>query len=115
MFSCCDKKLDNVNIEWLDKKSLCIVVCSKGYPDIFKKNVEIQNINSVILKKNEFLFHAGTTMVNKKIFATGGRVLNFVSLSDDYKLAKKNLLFNLKQLNWSGGFYRSDIGYKVIE
>ena len=52
----------------------------KGYPDIFQKNIEIENINKINLKKDEFLFHAGTTMVNKKIFATGGRVLNFVSL-----------------------------------
>ena len=115
LLSCCDKKLDKLNIEWLNKKSLCIVVCSKGYPDIFQKNVEIENINKINLKKDEFLFHAGTTMVNKKIFATGGRVLNFVSLSEDFKLAKNNLINNLNELNWSGGFYRSDIGYKVIE
>ena len=91
------------------------MVCSKGYPDIFQKNVEIENINKINLKKDEFLFHAGTTIVNKKIFATGGRVLNFVSLSEDFKLAKNNLINNLNKLNWSGGFYRSDIGYKVIE
>ena len=115
LLSCCDKKLDKLNIEWLNKKSLCIVVCSKGYPDIFQKNVEIENINKINLKKDEFLFHAGTTMVNKKIFATGGRVLNFVSLSEDFKLAKNNLINNLNELNWTGGFYRSDIGYKVIE
>ena len=115
LLSCCDKKLDKLNIEWLNKKSLCIVVCSKGYPDIFQKNVEIKNINKISLKEDEFLFHAGTTMINKKIFATGGRVLNFVSLSEDFKLAKKNLINNLNELNWSGGFYRSDIGYKVIE
>ena len=113
--SCCDKKLENLNIEWLNKKSLCIVVCSKGYPDTFQKNVEIENINKISLKADEFLFHAGTTMVNKKIFATGGRVLNFVSMSEDFKLAKKNLINNLNELNWSGGFYRGDIGYKVIE
>ena len=115
LLSCCDKKLDKLNIEWLNKKSLCIVVCSKGYPDIFQKNIEIENINKINLKKDEFLFHAGTTLINKKIFATGGRVLNFVSLSEDFKLAKNNLINNLKNLNWSGGFYRSDIGYKVIE
>ena len=115
LLSCCDKKLDKLNIEWLNKKSLCIVVCSKGYPDIFQKNIEIENINKINLKKDEFLFHAGTTMVNKKIFATGGRVLNFVSLSEDFKLAKNNLINNLNELNWTGGFYRSDIGYKVIE
>ena len=37
--ACCEEKLDNIDIEWTNKKSLCIVVCSKGYPDSFKKNL----------------------------------------------------------------------------
>ena len=28
-------------IDWLDKKSLCVVMCSKGYPDIFEKNITL--------------------------------------------------------------------------
>ena len=52
---------------------------------------------------------------DKKILAVGGRVLNFVSLSDNFKLAKKNVEENLVKLNWTGGFFRKDIGYKVIE
>ena len=65
--------------------------------------------------KNNLLFHAGTTKKNKKIYAIGGRVLNFVSLSDDFISAKKNVTTNLDALNWSEGFYRKDIGYKVIK
>ena len=49
------------------------------------------------------------------MYATGGRVLNFVSLSDDFASAKKNIINNIDNLNWSGGFYRKDIGYKVIK
>ena len=41
--ACCEKKLEDLNIKWLDKKSLCVVVCSKGYPDKFQKNIEIKN------------------------------------------------------------------------
>ena len=51
----------------------------------------------------------------KKIYAVGGRVLNFVSLSDDFKNSKNNIEKNIDRLNWSGGFYRKDIGYKVIK
>jgi len=40
--------------------------------------------------------------------------LNFVSLSDSFHDAKINITKNLNELNWSGGFYRKDIGYKVI-
>jgi len=41
--------------------------------------------------------------------------LNCVSLSDDFSDAKSNILKNIDNLDWSGGFYRKDIGYKVIK
>ena len=113
--ACCDGKLNETNIKWTNKKSLCVVVCSKGYPDTFKKNVEIENLNNIKLDNDEFLFHAGTLKKNEKIFATGGRVLNFVSLSDNFSTAKESIMKNLDKLNWPGGFYRKDIGHKVIK
>ena len=89
--SCCDGKLNEVNLEWLNKKSLCIAVCSKGYPEEYKKNVEIQNIKNINIGHDEFFFHAGTSKKNGKVYAIGGRVLNFVSLSDDFNKARKNV------------------------
>ena len=113
--ACCNQKLDETKIEWFDKKSLCVVVCSKGYPENFKKNIEIVNLDKIKLNKNDYLFHAGTEENNGKIVAIGGRVLNFVTLSDNFKSAKNIIYKNLNELNWTGGFYRKDIGFKVIE
>ena len=113
--ACCEEKLNKINLEWLNKKSLCIVLCSKGYPEEIKKNIEIQNLEKIILSENEFIFHAGTLKKDNTIYAIGGRVLNFVAISNDFNLAKKNILYNLKKLNWSDGFYRRDIGYKVTK
>ena len=115
IIACCDGKLNEVNIIWSDKKSLCVVMCSKGYPDEFKKNIEIKNIKEIKLNDNEYLFHGGTSTKNKKVYAIGGRVLNFVSLSHDFNISRKNISKNLDRLNWSGGFYRKDIGHKVIK
>jgi phosphoribosylamine--glycine ligase len=61
------------------------------------------------------LFHAGTEKRDKKIYAVGGRVLNFVGLSKNFADAKKNVMNNLKKLDWSEGFYRKDIGHKVLK
>ena len=85
----CEGNLDKINIEWLNKKSMCVVLCSKGYPDKFKKNIEINNLNKIDLSDQDFLFHAGTIIKNDKIFSSGGRVLNFVSLSNSFIDAKK--------------------------
>ena len=114
ILSCCDQKLEEIKIEWSNKKSLCVVICSNGYPEVYQKNIEIKDLNKILFKKNEFLFHAGTLKKNQKIYAIGGRVLNFVSLSDNFKTAREDIYINLERLNWSGGFYRNDIGYKVI-
>mgnify|MGYP006102290039 CR=1 FL=1 len=113
--SCCNEKLNETEIEWHNKKSLCIVLCSKGYPDKFKKNVLIKNMNKVKFDKNEYCYHAGTTIINEQIYAIGGRVLNFVSLSENFYDARKKTINSINSLNWNDGFYRKDIGHKVID
>ncbi len=113
--SCCDKKLNQIDIKWKKKKSICIVLCSKGYPETYKKNILIQNIDKLNLDKENLCFHAGTIKKDNKIFANGGRVLNFVSLSDDFLKARKNIINNIQTLKWKDGFFRKDIGYKVID
>ena len=115
LLACCDGKLDEVDIQWLNKKSLCVVLCSKGYPDSFLKNVEIENLEQIEISNMNYLFHAGTIKKDNKIYAVGGRVLNFVSVSDNFSDSKKNIIDNIERLNWPGGFYRKDIGYKVIK
>ena len=113
--ACCNKKLADVNIEWNSKKSLCVVLCSKGYPDTYKKNVLINNLENFTVNKNSFIFHAGTKKENNKIYATGGRVLNFISLSDNFLKARNEIHQCIKKLDWNGGFHRRDIGFKVID
>ena len=112
---CCEKKLNDIEIKLKNKKSLCVVLCSNGYPDTYKKNIEIENIDLIESNNDDFVFHAGTSNLSKKIIATGGRVLNFVSLSDNFDEAKKSVYDRINKLNWTGGFYRTDIGYKVVD
>ena len=42
-------------------------------------------------------------------------MLNFTSISDDLSEARKNIHNNLQKLNWTKGFFRNDIGFKVID
>ena len=113
--SCVNENLEGITFDWSDKKSLCVVLCSNGYPDKYEKNIEIENYTKLEFDKNNYLFHAGTKKDNNKIFAVGGRVLNFISLSDNFYKAREKIHYNLKKLNWDKGFFRKDIGNKVIE
>ena len=113
--ACCEKKLNKFGIKWSNKKSLCVVLCSNGYPDSFKKNVEIKNLEKIKLDKQEYIFHAGSLKKEGKTYAIGGRVLNFVALSDEFINARQMIYKRLDELDWQGGFYRKDIGHKVIK
>ena len=115
LIACCNNKLLKKKINWHNKKSICIVLCSKGYPDKFKKNIEINKLDRIKMKKNEFIFHAGTFKKNQSFFSNGGRVLNFVSTSLNLLKSRRQLLKTIKNLNWQNGFFRKDIGYKVIK
>ena len=113
--ACINKTLNMIKLDWHDDKSLCIVLCSKGYPDKFINNIEIENLNNIILRKNEYIFHAGTRNEKDKVFSNGGRVLNIVIRSNNFKNGREKAIKIINNINWSNGFYRKDIGYKVID
>ena len=110
-----EEKLNKLNINWDNSKSLSIVQCSLGYPGKYYDNQEIEKLENIVLEKNEYIFHAGTKIVNNKIFSSGGRVLNFVATSDNFKTCREKVINLIKKINWKKGFYRKDIGYKVID
>jgi len=115
VLACCNNNLKEKNIDWFEKKSLCIVLCSKGYPEDYKKNVDIPNLKNLKPNNNNFIYHAGTKILDDKVHAVGGRVLNFVSISDNYLDCRNKAINLIEKLNWKNGFYRSDIGFKVID
>ena len=115
ILACCNSNLKERNIDWFEKKSLCIVLCSKGYPESYEKNVDIPNLKNLTPNNNNFIYHAGTEISNDKVYAVGGRVLNFVSISDNYLDCRNEAINLIEKLNWKNGFYRSDIGFKVID
>ena len=106
--------LNKIDLNWKNKKSVCIVLTSKGYPEKFKKNVLIENLENSSSSQYQYIFHAGTKLIDSKLYSSGGRVLNFVSLDKDFKKARENSLNSIKKLNWKNGHFRSDIGFKVI-
>ena len=48
--ACCEKKLKKLNIEWLNKKSLCIVFVQMVIQINIKKILKLKNLNKIKLK-----------------------------------------------------------------
>ena len=107
-------KINNLKIEWTKKSSITIVLCAKGYPSNYIKDSEIKNLPNVLIDKNNQIFHAGTYEKNNKTYSSGGRVLNITSSSESLIEARNKSLTNIDKINWSDGFFRKDIGWRVI-
>ena len=107
-------KLNNLKIEWNNKSCITIVLCAKGYPSNYIKDSEIKNLFNVLTDENNQIFHAGTYEKNNKTYSSGGRVLNITSSSKNLIEARNKSLININKINWVDGFFRKDIGWKVI-
>jgi len=107
-------KLNNLKIEWSNKSCITIVLCAKGYPSSYIQDSEIKNLFSILTDENNQIFHAGTYEKNNKTYSNGGRVLNITSSSESLVDARNKSLANIKKINWVDGFFRKDIGWRVI-
>ena len=107
-------KINKISIRWKQSKCMTIVLCSKGYPGKYKKDKVLKNIDRITLNKNSFIFHAGTKLINGKLLTNGGRVLNITSIGKNFIKIRKKILKLIKKINWKDGFYRKDIGWRVI-
>ena len=107
-------KLIKTKIKWGEEKCMTIVLCAKGYPGKYLKYKKINNINKIKLSKNDFIYHAGTKIEKNEILSNGGRVLNITSKGKNFLKIRHKIFKILQKINWKFGFFRKDIGWKVI-
>ena len=109
-----NNKLNSIKIKWLKDKCMTIVLCAKGYPGEYKKDKIIGKLGKIKLRKKTFIFHAGTKIKNNQFFSNGGRVLNITCLGKSFSKIRKNIFKIIRSINWKYGFFRKDIGWRVI-
>ena len=105
-------KLSNIKIKNKKLSTICVVIASMGYPNTYKINKQIKNLNEAQKIKNIEIFHAGTKNVKNKVLSSGGRVLSITAQAKDLKSARKIAYSAIKKINWRYGFFRKDIGKK---
>ncbi len=107
-------KINDLNIKWSKKSSITIVLCARGYPSNYIKDSEIKNLPNIVADENNQIFHAGTYEKNNKTYSSGGRVLNITSSSESLIEARNKSLTNIDKINWPDGFFRKDIGWRIL-
>ena len=110
-----NNNLRRIKIKWKNLKCMTIVLCAKGYPSKYKKNIDLKVLKKIKLDKNSFIFHAGTQILKGNIFSTGGRILNITTVGKNFSSIKDKILMNIKKLNLKNSFFRKDIGWRVIK
>jgi phosphoribosylamine--glycine ligase len=61
------------------------------------------------------IFHAGTRRDGDRVLADGGRVLNVTGRGRTVAEARDAAYAAIAKIDWPGGFYRSDIGWRALQ
>jgi len=114
MLSCIDKDLQNYELKWEDDHCATVVMASNGYPGLFEKETVINGIDNLENTDTFQIFHAATAIKDKKIIATGGRVLSVTAKNASLGKALSKIYDSIHLIDWPEGYYRKDIGKKAL-
>lgn len=111
--SALQQKLNHYLIEWDPRFALGVVLAMKGYPDDYAKGAVISGLEQS-LAKDQKIFHAGTQTKANHVVTAGGRVLCVTGLGNSLKEAQQNAYIVVDKIQWSGRYYRKDIGHRAL-
>ncbi|MDX1197358.1 phosphoribosylamine--glycine ligase [Sinorhizobium medicae] len=104
--------LEGMKAEWRDDVALTVVMAARGYPGSYEKDTPIDALPEASATTK--VFHAGTTMKDGRLVATGGRVLNVTATGKSVSVAKDAAYAAVRNVTWENGFHRNDIGWRAV-
>lgn len=107
-------KLDSLKLDWSNKKAICVVLASEGYPGSYEKGKTIKGLHEAEELEGLTIYHAGTKLEGDQVVTAGGRVLNLVAVHDDLQKAHNNVYIASELVQFQGKYYRKDIAAKEI-
>lgn len=87
-----------------------VMLVSEGYPGAYEKGKEIEMVDDM---KGVIPFHAGTKMDQNQLVTSGGRVIAVTGLGKNMSEALNKSYQKIKDIQWEGKTFRSDIGYDL--
>jgi phosphoribosylamine--glycine ligase len=106
--------LDSFDLQWSDDAALTVVFAAEGYPGTPKKGTEIRGLEAARAIEGVEIFHAGTKAVDGRIVADGGRVLAVTARGRTVADAQARAYQAIDRIDWPGGFFRRDIGWRAL-
>ncbi|MBO6853007.1 MAG: phosphoribosylamine--glycine ligase [Marivivens sp.] len=112
--ACAEGRLSETRVTWADDHAITVVLAANGYPGSYEKGSEIKGLGTLPEDSSNMAFHAGTTEVDGKITATGGRVLNITARGASLQEARDRAYAMVDAIDWPEGFCRRDIGWRAL-
>jgi len=114
MLACAEGRLDQARVDWADDHALTVVMAAQGYPGAYAKGSRIHGLDGLPEDSRHMVFHAGTTLENGQVVATGGRVLNVTARGTTLAEARAEAYGLVNRIDWPEGFCRGDIGWRAL-
>ena len=102
-----DGRLDQLDIQWLDRCACCVVMASGGYPGQYQTGYPIKGLDQV---QDSLVFHAGTRKDEASVVTAGGRILGVTALADTLDEAIEKAYRDVARITFQNAHYRKDIG-----
>ncbi|KAI4298941.1 hypothetical protein L6164_032446 [Bauhinia variegata] len=116
LLAACRGELSEVSLNWSPGSAMVVVMAGKGYPGSYEKGTLIEKLEEAEhVAPGIKIFHAGTAYDSEgRFIATGGRVLGVTAKGTDLHEARDRAYSAVEEINWPGGFYRHDIGWRAL-
>ena len=105
--------LDTASVSWYNRKALCVVMASGGYPGDYEKGKVITGIDEAE-KQGTVVFHAGTESRDGQVVTSGGRVVGVTAVGESYKDCIEKAYAGVREIHFDGAQYRRDIGARLL-
>ncbi|HHL20780.1 MAG TPA: phosphoribosylamine--glycine ligase [Aliiroseovarius sp.] len=107
-------RLARARVNWAEDHAMTVVMAARGYPGAYEKGSVISGLDDLPADSSHMLFHAGTSLRDGQVIATGGRVLNATARGESLAQARDRAYVMADAIDWPDGFYRRDIGWRAL-
>ncbi|HEX7974743.1 MAG TPA: phosphoribosylamine--glycine ligase [Anaerolineales bacterium] len=113
VFSACSRgQLDFTPVHWKEGAAVCVVMASAGYPEIPARPAPITGLERVPAGCQ--VFHAGTSLKDGTLLATGGRVLGVTATAAELGQAVQAAYRAARLIQFEGAQMRGDIAARAL-
>ncbi|MBN1437488.1 MAG: phosphoribosylamine--glycine ligase [Sedimentisphaerales bacterium] len=109
-----DGRLNEMDLKWDSRPTVCVVMASGGYPGDYEKGKVIKGISEAEELEGVKVFHAGTTHKDGKVVTNGGRVLGVTAIGGSLAESQALAYEAVERISFEGAYWRTDIAAKAL-